>query len=74
MAVRLAWGRLHLGRPTGRGYAAVCGRVLEGPELVAYWGRDVGKAWRNEVVCLDCDHKVQRALRTIRGPRRLARA
>lgn len=61
MAVRLAWGRLHLGQPTGRGYRAVCGRTLEGPELVAYWGRQVGHAWRLEQVCLDCDAKLQRA-------------
>lgn len=69
MAVRLAWGRLHLGGPTGRGYQAVCGRVLEGEDLVAYWGREVGRAWRLETVCLDCDAKLRRAQRARAGQR-----
>lgn len=65
-AVRLEWGVLHLAGATGRGYRAVCGRTLqqteEGPDLVVYIGRDVGKAWRLEVVCRDCDRKLQAAL------------
>lgn len=64
MAVRLAWGRLHLAGPTGRGYRAVCGRVLEGEDLVAYWGTDVGRAWRLEVTCLDCEARLRRARTT----------
>jgi hypothetical protein len=63
MAVRLGWGRLHLAGPTGKGYAAICGRTLTGPDLVAYWGRDVGKAWRLETVCLDCERRLRKALR-----------
>lgn len=68
-AVRLAWGRLHLGGPTGRGYRTVCGRTLEGEDLVVYWGTDVGRAWRLEVTCLDCEAKLRRALKARQGTR-----
>jgi hypothetical protein len=61
-AVRLAWGRLHLAGPTGRGYRAVCGRTLQGEDLVVYIGRDVGRAWRLEQTCLDCEARLERAL------------
>lgn len=64
MAVRLDWGKLHLGGPTGRGYKAICGRLVQqtddGPDLVVYWGRrDVARAWGNEVQCLDCARKLR---------------
>jgi hypothetical protein len=35
----------------------------EDDDLVLYVGRQVGRAWKLEVVCLDCDRKVQRALK-----------
>jgi hypothetical protein len=66
-AFRLGWNKLHLGSPTGRGYKGICGRIIECTEvdddLVLYLGRDVGRAWRLEAVCLDCDRKVQQALK-----------
>lgn len=65
-AFRLGLNRLHLGHPTGRGYRGVCGRTIEctdeDDDLVLYVGRQVGRAWRLEVICLDCDRKVQAAL------------
>lgn len=66
-AFRLGPNRLHIGHPTGRGYRGVCGRTVEctdeDDDLVLYVGRQVGRAWKLEVVCLDCDRKVQRALK-----------
>lgn len=75
-AFRLGWNKLHMGRPTGRGYRGVCGRFIEctdeDDDLVLYVGREVGLAWKHEVVCLDCDRKVQAALkrRRLGGARR----
>lgn len=73
VAIRLGENRLHLGSPTGRGYLAICGRTVqcteEDDDLVLYVGRQVGRAWRLEVVCLDCDRRVRAALKR-RGWRR----
>jgi hypothetical protein len=38
-------------------------RVDDEDDLVLYVGRQVGRAWRLEVICLDCDRKVQAALK-----------
>lgn len=66
VAVRLGHNRLHLATATGRGYRGVCGRAIEcsdlDDDLVLYVGRHVGRAWRLELVCLDCDRRLQRAL------------
>lgn len=73
VAVRLGWNRLHLASATGRGYRAVCGRTIacteDDDDLVLYVGRKVGRAWRLEVVCLDCDRRLQAALARRRGRR-----
>lgn len=73
VAFRLGPNRLHLGEPTGRGYRAVCGRSVQctdqDDDLVLYLGRDVGRAWRLEVVCLDCDRRVTAAIRRRRAGR-----
>lgn len=67
VAVRLGANRLHLASSTGRGYLAVCGRTIEctdeDDDLVLYVGRQVGIAWKHEVICLDCDRRVQAALK-----------
>lgn len=66
VAVRLGAHRLHLAGPTGRGYLAVCGRTIactdHDDDLVLYVGRQVGRAWRLEQVCRDCDRRLAAAL------------
>lgn len=72
LAFRLGPNRLHLGEATGRGYRAVCGRTIQCSDddfdLVLYVGRQVGRAWRLEIVCLDCDRRVRAALTRRRLP------
>lgn len=67
VAVRLGHNRLHLAGATGRGYQAACGRTIactdDDDDLVLYVGRHVGRAWRLELVCLDCDRKLSLARR-----------
>lgn len=67
VAVRLGHNRLHLAAATGRGYRAACGRTIactdEDDDLVLYVGRQVGRAWRLEQICLDCDRRLGLARR-----------
>lgn len=61
---------LHLAQPTGKGYKALCGRVLAGEDVEvpmprfprsrrhveAYWDR----TWELELVCLACNSIAER--------------